>query len=67
MCAANNRPGPTYPSEFASVISGGRTGNSFATPQVAGLSARILSKHPTLTPFQVKSVLHAVADNNATA
>ncbi len=101
VCAANNRPGPTYPSEFASVISvaaragaaadsvtyntsppvefgargidvkvawsGGGTsvasGNSFATPHVAGLTARILSKHPTLTPFQVKSVLHAVADN----
>jgi subtilisin family serine protease len=42
------------------------TGNSFATPHVAGLAARIRSKHPTLTPFQVKSVLHAVAGNAAT-
>jgi subtilisin family serine protease len=103
VCAANNRPGPTYPSEFASVVSvaarvtddsesiaynpsppvefgargldmevawiGGSTivasGNSFATPHVAGLVARIRSKHPGLTSFQVKAVLHAVADNAA--
>jgi subtilisin len=39
------------------------TGNSFAAPHIAGLIARILSKHPDLTPFQVKTVLHAVADN----
>jgi len=101
VCAANNRPGPTYPSEFASVFSvaarvtedpealayntappvefgargldlevawtGGKTivasGNSFATPHVAGMVARVLSKHPGLTAFQVKSVLHAIADN----
>jgi subtilisin family serine protease len=101
VCAANNRPGPTYPSEYASVFSvaarvsddpeslaynttppvefgargldlevawtGGKTiqasGNSFATPHVAGLVVRMLSKHPGLTPFQVKAVLHAVADN----
>ncbi len=101
VCAANNVPGPTYPSQFASVFSvaarpggdpyaiaynprppveygacgidvdvawqgGGSivaTGNSFATPHVAGLIAALLSKHPGLTPFQVKAVLHAVADN----
>ena len=39
------------------------TGNSFAAPHIAGLIARILSKHPDLTPFQVKTVLHAIADN----
>ncbi len=39
------------------------TGNSFAAPHVAGLVARILGKHPGLTPFQLKTVLHAVADN----
>jgi subtilisin len=39
------------------------TGNSFAAPHVAGLIARILSKHPGLTPFQMKTVLHAIADN----
>lgn len=101
VCAANNLPGATYPSQFASVFSvaarpgddaesisyntsppvefgargldvevawtGGLTtvasGNSFATPHVAGLVARILGQHPHLTPFQVKAVLHAVADN----
>lgn len=101
VCAANNMPGPTYPSQFASVLSvaaregdnswaiaynpnppvefgargididvawsGGEsieaTGNSFATPHVAGMVARLLSKHPGLTPFQVKSVLQALADN----
>lgn len=39
------------------------TGNSFAAPHIAGLIARLLSKHPQLTPFQVKTVLHALADN----
>jgi subtilisin len=41
------------------------TGNSFAAPQIAGLIALILSKHPGLTPFQVKTVLAACAANNA--
>ncbi len=101
VCAANNLPGPTYPSVYSSVISvaardgddpmaiaynsrppvefgargldvdvawteGGSitaSGNSFATPHVAGLVALMLSKHPYLTPFQVKAVLHAVSDN----
>ncbi len=39
------------------------TGNSFATPHVAGLCALVLSKHPQLTPFQLKSVLHLTATN----
>jgi subtilisin family serine protease len=39
------------------------TGNSFATPHVAGLAARILGKHPALTPFQLKSVLHLISRN----
>lgn len=39
------------------------TGNSFAAPHVTGLVARILSKHPGLTPFEVKSILTSVADN----
>ncbi|MEP7016833.1 MAG: S8 family serine peptidase [Actinomycetota bacterium] len=104
VCAANNMPGPTYPSQFASVVSvaarasddpwaiaynphppvefGARGldidvawsagtsivagGNSFATPHVAGLVTLLLSKHPDLTPFQVKSVLQSVADNART-
>lgn len=100
VCAANNTPGPTYPSQFASVVSvactpgtdpytlaynphppvefaaigvdlevpwtGGSivaTGNSFAAPHVSGLTALIRSKHPGLTPFQVKSVLQAASTN----
>src|SRR2546423_908958 len=39
------------------------TGNSFATPHVAGICALILSKHRRLTPFQLKSVLHLTATN----
>ncbi len=105
ICAANNLPGPTYPSQYASVVSvaarhgddplalaynprppvefGARgidvevawaghgsivaTGNSFATPHVAGMVALLRSKHPHLTPFQVKAVLHALSDNAAMA
>ena len=101
VCAANNVPGPTYPSQYAAVVSvaarpgddpyavaynphppvefgargidvdvawsgGGSlvsTGNSFATPHVSGLVALMLSKHPWLTPFQVKAVLQGLADN----
>jgi subtilisin family serine protease len=101
VCAANNVPGPSYPSLFSSVVSvaahdepdpwrlyynpappvefgawgvdvpiawrdGGTTvatGNSFASPHVAGMVAVLLSKHPQLTPFEVKAVLAAVADN----
>lgn len=105
VCAVNNVPAPSYPSQYASVFSvaaharrdpfgydynprppveigapgidvtvawkdGGTivtTGNSFAAPHVTGLIARLLSKHPELTPFQVKTVLHALADNAARA
>jgi subtilisin family serine protease len=101
VCAVNNAPVPSYPSQFAAVFSvaahdrsdperfdfnpqppvelgapgvdvevawrgGGTlraTGNSFAAPHVSGLLARILGKHPGLTPFQLKTVLHALADN----
>jgi subtilisin family serine protease len=101
VCAANNVPGPTYPSQYAAVVSvaarpgddayavaynphppvefgargidvnvawsgGGSmvsTGNSFATPHVAGLVALMRAKHPWLTPFQVKAVLQGVSQN----
>jgi subtilisin family serine protease len=39
------------------------TGNSFATPHVTGYCALARSKHPGLTPFQVKSLLYLTADN----
>jgi len=47
-------------------LDGGRltaTGNSFATPHLAGLCALVLGKHPGLTPFQVKTVLSMTATN----
>ena len=47
--------------------SGGRTltvsGNSFATPHITSICALVLSKHPELTPFQLKSVLYLTANN----
>jgi subtilisin family serine protease len=102
VCAANNLPGPTYPSQYASVVSvaarpgaedmtlaynahppvefGARgidvdvawaahgsitaTGNSFAAPHVAGMVALMRSKHPWLTPLQVKAVLQAASVNS---
>jgi subtilisin len=39
------------------------TGNSFAAPHIAGVAALVLSKHPELTPFQLKSILHLTATN----
>ena len=39
------------------------TGNSFATPHMSAICALVRSKHPELTPFQLKSVLHLIADN----
>ena len=39
------------------------TGNSFATPHMTGLCARVLGKHPKLTPFQLKSVLYLTSTN----
>lgn len=100
VCAANNSPGPSFPSLFSSVLSvaclpagesgfaynpsppvefgapgidvdvawldGARitsTGNSYAAPHITGLVARVLGAHPGLRPFQVKTVLQAIADN----
>ena len=99
VCAANNIPGPSYPSLFAAVVSvaahdvadadvwfynpsppvefgaygldvevawrdGGRiraTGNSFAAPHLAGQAARLRSRYPTATPFEIKSMLAPTA------
>lgn len=47
-------------------LNGGRqsaTGNSFATPHIAGIVTKILGKHPDLTIFQMKAVLRALAAN----
>ena len=100
VCAANNVPGPSYPSLFAAVLSvaahdvadpdvwfynptppvefgaygvdvdvawrdGSRiraTGNSFAAPHLAGQAARLRSRHPSATPFEIKALLAATAD-----
>jgi subtilisin family serine protease len=43
------------------------TGNSFATPHVAGLVALLRSKHPNLTPAMVKAVLETTASNSGSA
>jgi subtilisin family serine protease len=102
VCAANNLPGPTYPSQYASVVSvaarpgdeelalaynahppvefGARgidvdvawadhgsitaTGNSFAAPHVSAMVVLMRSKHPWLTPLQVKAVLQAASTNS---
>jgi subtilisin family serine protease len=39
------------------------TGNSFSAPHISGLIAKILGKHPGLTPFQIKTILRATARN----
>ena len=102
VSAANNVPGPSYPSLFAAVVSvaahdlpdaetyyynpvppvefgargldvevawknGGRmiaSGNSFAAPHIAGMATRIRSKHPALTPFELKTILAATANSS---
>jgi subtilisin family serine protease len=45
---------------------GGRivaTGNSFAAPHIAGYAARIRSAHPAASPFEVKTILAATAND----
>jgi subtilisin family serine protease len=42
------------------------TGNSFAAAHVTGLVARLISKHPQLTPYEIKTVLRGVASNAVT-
>jgi subtilisin family serine protease len=47
---------------------GGRiraTGNSFAAPHLAGQAARLRSRHPAATPFEVKALLAATASRLA--
>jgi subtilisin family serine protease len=40
------------------------TGNSFATPHIVGIIARLLEARPDLQPFQVKTLLQALAQQN---
>ncbi|MBV1850645.1 S8 family serine peptidase [Catellatospora tritici] len=48
-----------WPGGSAKVVSG----NSFATPHITGLCARILQRHPEFRTPQLRHVLAAVADN----
>ena len=41
------------------------TGNSFACPQIVGIIALLLEDNPNLTPFQVKSALYTIAQQNS--
>lgn len=41
------------------------TGNSFACPHVVGIIALIMETYPDLTPFQVKTILYTIAQQNA--
>lgn len=104
VCAANNVPGPSWPSLFATVIStaahdlaapdawfynpnppvefgahgvdvdvawrgGSRiraTGNSFAAPHLAGQAARLRGRYPDASPFEIKALLAATADDPRT-
>lgn len=40
------------------------TGNSFACPYVVGIISLMMEAYPNLTPFQVKTILYAVAKKN---
>jgi subtilisin len=40
------------------------TGNSFACPHVSAVIALILESYPDLTPFQIKTILYAIASRN---
>lgn len=40
------------------------TGNSFACPYVVGVISLLMEAYPNLTPFQVKTILYAIARKN---
>ncbi|HEX8843865.1 MAG TPA: S8 family serine peptidase [Pyrinomonadaceae bacterium] len=40
------------------------TGNSFACPHIVGIIALIMEAYPDLTPFQIKTILYAIAHEN---
>ena len=66
MPAARNAPRAGATATRCAIGTCVSTGNSNAAPHVTGLVARLLSKHPHLTPYEVKTVLRAVAGNAVT-
>jgi subtilisin len=40
------------------------TGNSFACPHIVGIIALIMEAYPEMTPFQIKTILYAIARRN---
>ena len=40
------------------------TGNSFACPYIVGIIALLIEAYPSLTPFQVKTILYTIAKRN---
>jgi subtilisin family serine protease len=40
------------------------TGNSFACPHIVGIIARIIEAYPGVTPFQIKTILYTIAQQN---
>jgi subtilisin len=60
-------PGIDVPVAWRGGASMRMTGNSFAAPHIAGHITRLLAKHPGLAPYEVKTVLRALADNASVA
>lgn len=40
------------------------TGSSFAAPHISGIAALILSRHPEMKPFELKTVLYRLAEKD---
>jgi subtilisin family serine protease len=56
-------PGQNVPAGWLGGTTIRITGNSFATPFISGLCARLIGSRPRLTPFQVKNALYLTAAN----
>ncbi|MCS0636715.1 S8 family serine peptidase [Streptomyces sp. LP05-1] len=56
-------PGQNVPVPWLGGATIRTTGNSFATPYITGLCARLLSAHPSMTAFQLKNALYLSAAN----
>jgi subtilisin family serine protease len=56
-------PGQNVPVAWLGGATIRTSGNSFATPFIAGQCARLLSAYPAMTPFQLKNALYLSAAN----